>query len=201
MIVYPYKDNIYLNITNKCSMSCSYCIRYKWDWQYRGHDLKLAKDPSFPEVISEFEKFISAYKPGQVINEVVFCGYGEPLMRFEVFKKTAAYLKSKNFTVRLNTNGHGNLINKKNICPELKKLVDAVCISLNGETRETYLKLNKPRYGIKSFDAVIDFAKKCKKYVKNVCLTSLAIEDIDIKACRKIAKKAGVKFAVRPYLD
>ena len=55
---------------------------------------------------------------------------------------SAAYAKEKyGIKVRLNTNGLGNLYHKRNIVPELAKVVDSVSISLNAPTAEKYQKV------------------------------------------------------------
>lgn len=161
---------------------------------FRSQNLKLKKKPTYKDIIKAIESEPSRY------DELVFCGYGEPLSRLDILKKVARWLKSKNRIVRINTTGHANLIYNKNICPELKGIVDKICISLNGENKNKYLKTNKPKFGIKTFDAVIEFIKECRKYIPDVTVTTVAIPGIDIAKCRKIAKELGVKFVVRPYL-
>lgn len=194
-IVYPFKGNLYLNITNRCTMRCKYCIKHKWKWNFRGYNLRLNHEPSAEEVMEAIEKF-----KDKNFNEVVFCGYGEPLMRLDIIKKVSKLLKQKKYIVRINTNGHGNLIYKKNICPELKGIIDKISISLNGHNADLYYQLHKPKYGKKTFYKVIDFIKECKKYIPHVTITTVEHPDIDIEECRKIAQKLKVDFIVRPYL-
>ncbi|OGS26573.1 MAG: hypothetical protein A2297_04610 [Elusimicrobia bacterium RIFOXYB2_FULL_48_7] len=200
MIAYQYKNNVYLNITNRCTMRCTYCIKYKWGWDYRGQSLRLKKEPSAGEIIREAEALRRKIDFSMEKSEIVFCGYGEPLIRLETVKKVAAFYQNKGISVRVNTNGHANLYHGRNICPELKGLVDKVCISLNAETAAKYLAVNKPRYGLKAFNGVLSFTRKCKKYIKNVYITTVQLEGTDTGKCRKIAKNLGVKFMARPYL-
>ncbi|MFN3966486.1 MAG: TatD family nuclease-associated radical SAM protein [Endomicrobiia bacterium] len=194
-IVYKYKNNLYINITNRCTMHCSYCIKYKWKWKFRGYNLKLNREPTYREIISAINRNLRGVK------EYVFCGYGEPTIRFELLKKVAGYLKRKNKIVRINTNGHGNLINKRNICPEMKGLIDKISISLNADTPEKYFVLHRPKFGQKTFNSVLSFIKECKKYIPEVIMTTINLPDIDIRKCQKIAEKLKVKFVVRPYLE
>jgi len=194
-IVYRYKNNLYINITNRCTMRCNYCIKYKWKWKFRGYYLKLKKEPGYREIISAINKNLND------IKEYVFCGYGEPTIRFELLKKIARYLKKKNKIVRINTNGHGNLINKRNICPEMKGMIDKISISLNAENPQKYFLLHRPKFGIKTFNSVLNFIKECKKHIPEVVITAVNLPNVDIKKCKKIAEKLGVKFVVRPYLD
>lgn len=193
--LYTYKDSIYINLTNRCTAQCVYCIKYSWQWRFRGCSLKISKEPSAEEVIKAF----AAYKHS-AITQAVFCGYGEPLLRLNEVLQIAAYLKNHGFTVRINTNGHGNLIHKKNIVPVLKGLIDAVSVSLNASNAEQYLKLHKPVFGIQTFDAILEFITECKKYIPRVIVTTVALPEISLEACRAIAEKLGAEFRVRPYL-
>jgi TatD DNase family protein len=187
-----------LNITNRCTSNCPYCIKHKWGWKYRGYDLKLDIEPGYREITDAIEKTLHV-QPG--ITESVFCGYGEPLIRLDTVKQTAQYLKQKKLIVRVNTNGHANLIHKRDICPELEGSVDKICISLNGDTPAKYEENNKPAFGIETFYHVIEFIKQCKPYVPDITVTTVSMGNTDIDACKKIAGSIGVKFSVRPYLD
>lgn len=194
--VYPYKKNLYVNLTNRCTSSCTYCIRYKWNWKFRGYNLKLKKEPSFDDVINSIRKYSK-----KKYREIVFCGYGEPMLRLNLLKKLAAYLKKEGFTIRINTNGHGNLIWKRNICPELEGIIDNISISLNACNPWAYYSINKPEFGIKTFDAVLEFIKQAKKYVKNVNVTFVKTRGASESKCKQIANKIGVNFRARPFLD
>ena len=134
------------------------------------------------------------------IKEVVFCGYGEPTLRLRLVKTVARHLKKSSVFVRINTNGHGSMIHKRNICPELKGIVDRVSVSLNASNARDYYKIHKPAFGLKTFNGVIDFVKECRKYIPEVVLTTLRMPGIDIKKCRRLARMLGVEFSVRPYL-
>jgi TatD DNase family protein len=204
MIAYGYKDNIYLNITNACTMKCFYCIKDKWAYRYRGYDLRLRKEPGYPQVIRSFKAALSRGGPtgrGGRVAEVVFCGYGEPTMRLGVLKKVASYLKGNSFKVRINTNGHGNLIHKRNIVPELAGIVDSIYVSLNAENPKKYFEMHNPKFGPGAFRGVLDFVKECRKYIPEVVVTTVALPGIDVKKCEKIAKSLGAGFIKRQYLE
>src|SRR3989339_1311599 len=111
-ITYTHHRSLYINLTNRCASACSFCIKRKWAWKYRGKDLKLDHEPSAQEVIRKIGN-------PKKYPEVVFCGYGEPTLRLGVLKEVAAWIKSKGGTVRLNTTGLGSLYFGRNIVPEL----------------------------------------------------------------------------------
>jgi TatD DNase family protein len=190
-IAYPIRDSLYLNITNRCSNACVFCVRNYTDF-VKGHNLRLDHEPTYQEVINSINH-LDKYR------EVVFCGYGEPTMRLDLLKDTAQYLKSKNTEVRLNTNGQGNLIHKRNIVPELVGLIDTASISLNVDDSEKYERLCKPRFEENAFGQVIAFAKECKKLLPRTVLTVLDMPEVDLKKCEKISKDLGVELRIRHY--
>ncbi|MFH2070931.1 MAG: TatD family nuclease-associated radical SAM protein [Elusimicrobiota bacterium] len=193
-ICYKYKNNLYLNITNRCTMRCPYCIKYRWRWKYRGYNLRLKNEPAAEEIIRAIDSRLKG------IKEAVFCGYGEPTLRLDVIKTVAAHLKKSSVFVRINTNGHGDMINGRNICPELKGIVDRVSISLNVCNARDYYEMHKPVFGMKTFKGVIEFVKECRKYVPEVVITTVRLPGVDIKKCREIARAMGAGFSARKYL-
>ena len=198
-ILYKVHNNLYINLTNRCPYSCTFCLRQKMDKVGESDTLWLLREPTAEEVIEEFKKWdVDSF------HEIVFCGFGEPTEAFDVLKKVAEFIKSKyNKPIRLNTNGVGSLINKRNIAPELKGLIDTVSISLNNPDPEEYAKLVRSKYGVKSFQEMIDFAKECKKYVPNVVMSTVytTISHEEEKNCKEICDKIGAAYRIRPWED
>jgi TatD DNase family protein len=190
-ITYPIRNSLYLNITNRCSAACTFCVRYHTDF-VKGHNLRLAEEPTADALLKEIGD-------PKRYAEVVFCGYGEPLMRFDVVKAVSAEVKKRGGKVRIDTNGHANLINKRNVLPELAGLVDAVSVSLNAQNAELYNKISQPSFGIETYEAVKDFIREAKKYIPDVTATVVSAPEVDVEACRKIVEELGVKFRVREY--
>lgn len=190
-IAYPIRNSLYLNITNRCSNSCSFCVRNYTDF-VKGHNLRLDHEPSYQEVIGSLNHL-------EKHGEVVFCGYGEPTIRLDLLKEVAGFLKNKNAKVRLNTNGQGNLIHKRNIVPELVGLIDTASISLNVDDSKEYDRLCKSEFGENTFEKVIDFAKECKRFLPTTIITFLDMSGVDLKRCEKIAKELGVELRIRHY--
>ena len=196
-ILYKVHNNLYVNMTNKCPYSCTFCLRQTMDRIGESDRLWLEREPSLQEVCDEFNKFnMDEY------NEVVFCGFGEPTERFDDLIKVAAFVKEKyGKKIRINTNGVGSLINGRDIAPEMKGLIDTVSISLNNPHKDEYLSLVRSKFGEQSFDAMLDFAKECTKYIPNVVLTTVdtTISHEEEEECRRICESIGATYRIRPW--
>lgn len=190
------KPNVYVNLTNKCSCSCTFCLRNTKEMD-KSNNLWLDKEPTYDEIITEFNKYdITKF------NEIIFCGFGEPTMVLDALLQVAIYLKnrSSNTPIRINTNGLGDLVHEKEIAPLFKDLVDTVSISLNASNAEEYLRLTRNKFGIKSYDAMLKFAVSCKSYVPNVVMTVVdCIGQAEIDACQAVCDKIGLTLRVRPF--
>lgn len=198
-ILYKVHNNLYVNLTNKCPCACTFCLRQNMDHVGESKSLWLEREPSAEEVIAEFAKFDMSR-----FNEVVFCGFGEPTEAFEVLKKVAAFVKETyHMPIRLNTNGLGNLVNGRDITPEMEGLIDTVSISLNTPNADRYHELVRSKFGDKSFDAMLDFARSSTKYVSNVVMTTVdtTITKEEEKECRRICDSIGAKYRIRPWED
>ncbi len=196
-VTYTVKNGIYINLTNKCSNSCDFCIRQYGPGVYGSDNLWLEREPTAEEVIADLEKYkLADY------DEVVFCGYGEPTERIDVLVSVAKAIKQKSdITIRVNTNGHGNLINGRDVTPMLEGAVDIISVSLNTANAEDYVRICHPEFGEKAYDGLIEFARlsvgKAKKVVLSVVETTLPDEDIE--KCRKLAESIGAELRVRPF--
>lgn len=171
-----FHKNIYVNLTNNCPCSCTFCLRNTKEMA-ESNSLWLHREPTVEEVIGEFEK----YDLNQ-FNEIIFCGFGEPLTRLNDLLQVAKYLKDRrnNLPIRVNTNGLADLVHKKEIAPLLKDLVDTVSISLNASNAEEYFRLTRNKFGIESYDDMLKFAVSCKEYIPNVVMT--VVDCIDRKS-------------------
>lgn len=187
-IAYQIRDSLYLNITNRCTNRCSFCVKSHSDY-VKGHRLRLSHEPSEEELKKEIGD-PARYK------EIVFCGYGEPLQRLETVKNLARWVTSRRGHVRINTNGHANLIHRRNIVPELKGIVDSISVSLDAQDKDTYNRICSPAYP-DAYDAVLGFIRDVKDSVPDVQVTVVNMPEVDIARCREIAEKLGVKFRVR----
>lgn len=196
-ILYEYHNNLYINLTNRCSSACIFCLRQTREEMDNSGSLWLDHEPSYEEVVEEFKKFdVEKY------NEIIFCGFGEPTERIDVLLQVAKYIKD-NFhkNIRLNTNGQGNLINNRDIVPELKGLIDCISISLNNPDPEKYQEIVRSIFGVKSFEAMLEFAKEAKNYVPKVILSTVdtTITKEEEAKCQKICDEIGVTYRIREF--
>lgn len=190
-IAYVIRNSLYLNITNRCTNRCTFCAKFR-DFTVKGHQLCLEREPSVDEVMAAIGD-PSAY------DEVVFCGYGEPLLRLDLVKQVARHLKERGITVRVNTDGQANLVHERNILPDLAGLVDAISVSLNAPDAATYQKICHSEFGERSYPAIREFLVEAKKYIPSVTATAVTLPGIDIGACRKVAEELQVGFRERVY--
>ena len=194
--VYEYGDSLYINLTNKCPNNCEFCLR-NFKNGVGEDDLRLSREPNFEDVKEALSLF-----PLKKYDEIVFCGFGEPMCALPVLSQVGPYLKRLGLKTRVNTNGLGGLWNKRGDVPQLiSKYIDAVSISLNASNRELYQEICRSKYGEEAFDAIIDFTKGC---VENGIDTTLTVVDFigedEINECRKLADELGAKFRVRPTI-
>jgi len=192
-IAYKIRNSLYLNITNRCSNRCSFCAKFD-NFTVKGHNLLLDGEPSFEEVMA-------AVGQPQGIDEVVFCGYGEPLIRLDLVKRVAAELKGRGYPIRINTDGQANLVHGRNILPELAGLVDSVSVSLNAPDAATYGQVCNTPFGAADFDAVCAFIQEAQRHIPQVVASAVTVPGIDIDACRRLAESLGAEFRAREYAE
>lgn len=196
-IAYPFEGHLYINLTNRCTNKCKFCIRFTPSG-VDGIDLWLEREPTVDEIKAALIK--AEFKN---YDEIVFCGYGEPMLRWEVIVEVAEFIrKNSDAKIRINTNGHANRAAGKDVTPYLEGLIDAISISLNAKNAKEYNDICVCDYGEDGFYEMLDFAKKAKRYVPKVVLSVVdTISEKDIEACRKIAEETGVEYRVRVYSE
>jgi TatD family-associated radical SAM protein len=195
-ITYELGNALYINITNRCSNRCSFCVRNNPRGVAEGIHLWLEREPAVEEVLADVRKHgVHKYK------EFVFCGYGEPMMRARDVIEIGKRLKAEfGKPVRINTNGQANLICGQDITPQLAGVADAVSISMNARNSKEYQRLCLSDYGEEAYAAMLDFAVKCKRHVPEVVLSVVDVmAPEDIEACRTIARQLGIAFRVRQF--
>ena len=200
VLVYTLDGKIYINLTNRCTNDCIFCLR-KDKSDVKGQQLWLDDENSTAkDVIEQFEKIY----PETPSKEIIFCGYGEPMLKLEELKEVAKYIKQKlpYSKIRVNTNGHANFVYKRNVVPELKGLVDEFSVSLNGATKEEYNELSQPKFD-GAYEEVKKFIKACAN--AEISVVASVVEGykgrhLDLEKCEQIAKNFGAKFRVREWI-
>ena len=195
-IIYTFKDNVYFNITNRCTCKCIFCIRNEKDALGDAIGLWHDHNPSWDEIKAAVDAFdFSKYK------EAVFCGYGEPTCAYDNLIATARYMKEQypDILLRINTNGLGELFNKKPIVEEMARYIDAVSISLNAPNAARYQEVTQPCFE-DAYKDMIAFAEKAKKAFQSVQFSVVSIlTDEEIKESQKVADEMGIPLKVRIY--
>jgi GTP 3',8-cyclase len=187
-------DSIYLNITNRCSCSCGFCIRSFSDGVY-GEALVLDREPELEELTGEIER---AFMDGPA-DEVVFCGFGEPTLRLDLVLAVTEWLRLRRLRSRLVTNGHGQLLNPETDVPSALAAagLSATSVSLNAADPAVYDLLCRPTFS-KAHRAVIRFAEACVGHGIETTLTAVDTPEADPEGCEAIARAIGAGFRVRP---
>lgn len=189
VLCYRKGNSAYLNITNQCTLHCSFCPKLNKNWFVHGHHLKLSHDSSTSRVL------LALGDPSRY-DEVVFSGLGEPTLHFSVLLEVARAIHGRT-RVRLITDGLGNLVQGMDITPLLASHIDAISISLNAHQESVYNRhCRPPQSG--TFPALLDFIALARTNIKDVCLTAVEpLPDVDMVACNKIADDFGVNFKRR----
>ena len=194
--VYRFKKGLYLNITNRCSNNCLFCKKNTLE-NYVGCSLKLKKEPSLDQLISAVKQELKKFQP----KEIVFCGFGEPLLFLQLVLQTIKVLKKYGISIRLNTNGQVNLFfpNKNPAVSLVKAGLDKISISLNAHDNESYQKVCQPKLGKKAFPSALEFIKDCQKTGIKTRITFVE-KFCDVKKCKKLARRLGVDYSFRPTI-
>lgn len=196
-LTYVVDGALYINVTNRCTNNCEFCIRHNGDGAYGSESLWLLREPTVGEILeSVFSRNLSEYR------EIVFCGYGEPSLRLDVCREVALAIKEKwDMPIRINTNGHSSLYHGYDTAP-LFDVFDCVSISLNTPSSERYNDICRPQLD-GAYQAMLDFAAEVKKYIPTVVLSVVGdfLTADEISECHRIADERGVTLKVREYIS
>lgn len=195
-ILYRYGCNFYINLTNRCPCNCTFCYRFIHDSIGDSDSLWLKEEPTADEVMAAIaEAGVTAS------DNVVFCGFGEPTERMDALVEVARRVRSEvGSKLRLDTNGLGNLVNGRDILPELAEVLDAISISLNAPDAEEYGRVTRCRFDPETaYAELLDFIKRSKELIGDVTVSVVggSISEESEERCRAIADQMQVRFRVR----
>ena len=194
-ITYSYGKNLYVNTTNRCDMHCDFCLRQSGDGVGEADSLWLEREPTREEIWEDLQK-----RDLNAFSELGFCGYGEPTYRLhDILWVCDRVREISSIPIRMDTNGHGNLIWGEDVAPLFRGRFDTVSISLNAQDRETYDRRCEPDYE-NGYEAMLSFAKEIQTYVPHVVLSVVdCIPAEEIEACRKVCEDIGAEYRVRVF--
>ncbi len=184
-------------LTSQINARCAFCIRSQGEAVGDAERLWFETEPSVDEIKKAIDDFDFTG-----VDEVVFCGYGEPTNAYDNLIATAKYIRKTHpdMRIRLNTNGLSDLINEKPTAEELCSVLDSISVSLNDTDSEKYDKITRNIYPGIAFDAMLDFTRECVKYCDDVRMTVVdVIPQEDIEKSRIICESCGAKFRVRSF--
>lgn len=196
-IIYTYENNVYFNLTNRCTCKCIFCVRKEYDALGESETLWHDHTPSWEEIKTSIDEFdFSKY------SEAIFCGYGEPTCAYENLIQSAKYMKEKypHIRLRINTNGLGELYNQKPIVEELAQYIDAASISLNAPNAARYQEVTQPCFD-HAFDALLSFSKRANELFQSVQFSVVdVISPEEIAASQALAEELQIPLRVRPFI-
>ncbi len=200
-ISYEYHGSLYVNLTNRCDCACVFCLRHNGNkGSIYADDLWLEHEPTRQEALDDLlSRDLTSYP------EIVFCGFGEPTYRIDdilwlvdEMKKAVPNLPP----VRINTNGHADLIHGRDTVSDMAGRIDALSISLNGSTCEEYVRVTRPKEGEKAWDAMLDYTRAAARVIPDVRMTIVNKDksDEEIERCRALCAQLGATLRVREYI-
>jgi GTP 3',8-cyclase len=193
--VYRAGPNLYVNLTSRCTADCEFCLR-NFTWDVFGYDLRLRTDeePDAGQVTEALERAWLDVAP----SEVVFTGLGEPTLRLDVMLEVLGWLRTRRLRTRLDTNGHGDLVNPgRDVVAELKAAgLTAVSVSLNAADEATYDQLCRPTFA-KAYRAVLSFIRRSVDAGLDVTVTVVDVAEVDLDATAAAAHDLGARLRVR----
>lgn len=180
----------YLNITNRCTLRCTFCPKFQGSWTVDGHDLRLPSEPSVDEIAAAAGELGSC-------DEIVFGGLGEPTLRLYDMKAAALRLHGRGPRIRVQTDGLANLVYGRDVTPDLEGGIDALSVALNAQDEPTYNRYCRPMLP-GAFSAMLDFVARAREFVPDITLTAIPdLDGVDPAACERVARGLGVKFSPR----
>jgi len=154
--------NVCFELTEECNLQCDYCGCRDL---YENNETRKQKRIDWDIIKNTIDYFIPLWKSNlniSYLNEITIAFYGgEPLLRFELIKRTVDYIKdkkiNKNIVFQITTNGL--LLNKYH--KYLSKYKFRIIVSLDGDEHNNIYR--KTLKGANSFNIVMNNILRIKK--------------------------------------
>ncbi len=196
-VAYFYDGTLYLAVTRRCTLACTFCPKVHGRWVVAGNDLAKDPEPTVEVLLAAADALLAKHPT----THVAFVGLGEPTMRLDVVCEAGRRLRAKGLHVRVVTDGLANLRAGHDVTAQLEGAVDEVNVSLNAPDGESYAKVCPNKYGAAAHAAVCDFVGSVKAHVPSVVASVVTAPGIDVPATERLAARLGVPLRVRPYFD
>jgi len=189
-IVYRYGSSLYVNITSKCNNNCVFCIRNTADG-LGGYFLKHQADPDEHLVLSAIREY-----PIEDFEELVFCGFGEPTLRYQLLMTCAKAVKQRGVRTRLNTNGLCMAFLEETEVIVLLNCFDSVSISLNASGEKEYSRICQSSVS-NAWGKLLKFIRMAKKSDASVQLSVVGNSKVDIHRAQALAGRLELPLRIR----
>lgn len=192
-VVYILGRRAYVNMTGKCCNSCVFCIR-RMSPGLGGYLLDHGGvEPDEARVLGSISRL-----PREGLEELVFCGYGEPTARPGLLARAAILARSAGWRLRLDTNGLLLCFSGHEEALRLIRMFDSVSISLNAWDPDSYEALCRPSPGARDAWANLnEFVRLASSAGVGVRLTAVAFDGVDLDRVRTAAAGLGYDLTVR----
>lgn len=194
-VIYVLGRRAYVNLTGKCCNSCRFCIR-NISPGLGGYLLDHGGvEPEEARVLGSISRL-----PREGLEELVFCGYGEPTARPGLLARAAVLARSAGWRLRLDTNGLMLCFSGRDEALRLIRLFDSVSISLNAWDQCSYEALCRPSPAAGDAWARLDeFVRLASSAGVGVRLTAVAFDGVDLDRVRAAAALLGHDLTVRGF--
>jgi TatD DNase family protein len=195
-VAYAYDGVLYLAVTRRCTLACTFCPKMHGRWTVAGNDMSRDPELDADAIWAAAEQVgLAGYR------DVAFVGLGESTMRLDVVVDLGKRLRAAGHRVRLVTDGLANLRAGADVTPRLAGAIDEVSVSLNAQDPAAYVRICPSKYGEAAHGAACDFLRAVKAHVPVVTASVIDMPEVDLDACRRLADDLGVNLRVRPWFD
>jgi TatD family-associated radical SAM protein len=196
------KDEISLNITNRCPNACCFCIRDR-DKGWGVSNLYLLKEPSLEEIKDEIKRELMNSK--QPIKKFKICGYGEPILRIKILPELILFIKkvSPNSIIQLTTTGWPLFHFKKGIGyfkQAVKNGLNLVYVGIHATNFSDYAKRVNPSINPElAFYETKEFIKLSSSLNLKITCAFVDLRDLNLAEIKNFAKKLNCLYDIRGF--